>query len=419
MSTLYFNYEFVTLMAALGILVIALAISVTWSYFLLYMVKSFRESPKLQQYAQPCNGVFPRVSVIVPARNEEDYISECLDSLIKQDYPNFEIILIDDSSEDRTWEIMQKYTAKYNGLIKSLRAGPRPHGWVGKNWACYRGYILSRGDLLLFTDADTKHSASTMGSAVQYLGSQNFDAITLVPRLLCRDFWTRITLPLLTVFLHTRFSALRVNNPATKIGYFFGSFYLITRSAYEAVGTHILVRQELVEDGALGAELKRRKFAIKMVKGEQYVTAVWARDLTTLWHGIRRLVIPIYTRNRYATVFMTVAVIFLLLLPFILMPFSVVFYALSKNGDRDNVHVVAAVVASAGALGVALIFLCAAVQSKLGVFQSPLYALCCPLAAVIICSCFLSSLYDATKSGSIKWRGRQYIVTEYADVPRD
>lgn len=419
MSTLYFNYEFVTLMAALGILVIALAISVTWSYFLLYMVKSFRESPKLQQYAQPCNGVFPRVSVIVPARNEEDYISECLDSLIKQDYPNFEVILIDDSSEDRTWEIMQKYTDKYNGLIKSLRAGPRPHGWVGKNWACYRGYILSRGDLLLFTDADTKHSASTMGSAVQYLGSQNFDAITLVPRLLCRDFWTRITLPLLTVFLHTRFSALRVNNPATKIGYFFGSFYLITRSAYEAVGTHILVRQELVEDGALGAELKRRKFAIKMVKGEQYVTAVWARDLTTLWHGIRRLVIPIYTRNRYATVFMTVAVIFLLLLPFILMPFSVVFYALSKNGDRDNVHVVAAVVASAGALGVALIFLCAAVQSKLGVFQSPLYALCCPLAAVIICSCFLSSLYDATKSGSIKWRGRQYIVTEYADVPRD
>lgn len=419
MSTLYFNYEFVTLMAALGILVIALAISVTWSYFLLYMVKSFKESPKLQQYAQPCNGVFPRVSVIVPARNEEDYISECLDSLIKQDYPNFEVILIDDSSEDRTWEIMQKYTDKYNGLIKSLRAGPRPHGWVGKNWACYRGYILSRGDLLLFTDADTKHSASTMGSAVQYLGSQNFDAITLVPRLLCRDFWTRITLPLLTVFLHTRFSALRVNNPATKIGYFFGSFYLITRSAYEAVGTHILVRQELVEDGALGAELKRRKFAIKMVKGEQYVTAVWARDLTTLWHGIRRLVIPIYTRNRYATVFMTVAVIFLLLLPFILMPFSVVFYALSKNGDRDNVHVVAAVVASAGALGVALIFLCVAVQSKLGVFQSPLYALCCPLAAVIICSCFLSSLYDATKSGSIKWRGRQYIVTEYADVPRD
>jgi chlorobactene glucosyltransferase len=411
-------------MAALGILIITLAISVAWSYFLIYMVKSFRESPKLQQYAQPCNGVFPRVSVIVPARNEEDYISGCLDSLIKQDYPNFEIILIDDSSKDRTWEIMQNYTAKYNGMITSLRAGPRPHGWVGKNWACYRGYLLSKGDLLLFTDADTKHSASTMRSAVQFLGRQNFDAITLIPRLLCRDFWTRITLPLLTVFLHTRFSALRVNNPATKIGYFFGSFYLITRTAYEAVGTHNLVRQELVEDGALGAELKRRRFAIKMVKGEQYVTAVWARDFTTLWHGLRRLLIPIYTQKGYATVFMMVAVIFLLLMPFILMPFSMGFYVLSpefvsKNGGRNNVQVVAASVASAGALGVALIFLCAAVQSKLGVFQSPLYALFCPLAAVIICSCFLSSLYDATKGGSVMWRGRQYNVTEYADVPSD
>jgi chlorobactene glucosyltransferase len=424
MIIVYFNYEFVTLMAALGILIITLAISVAWSYFLIYMVKSFRESPKLQQYAQPCNGVFPRVSVIVPARNEEDYISGCLDSLIKQDYPNFEIILIDDSSKDRTWEIMQNYTAKYNGMITSLRAGPRPHGWVGKNWACYRGYLLSKGDLLLFTDADTKHSASTMRSAVQFLGRQNFDAITLIPRLLCRDFWTRITLPLLTVFLHTRFSALRVNNPATKIGYFFGSFYLITRTAYEAVGTHNLVRQELVEDGALGAELKRRRFAIKMVKGEQYVTAVWARDFTTLWHGLRRLLIPIYTQKGYATVFMMVAVIFLLLMPFILMPFSMGFYVLSpefvsKNGGRNNVQVVAASVASAGALGVALIFLCAAVQSKLGVFQSPLYALFCPLAAVIICSCFLSSLYDATKGGSVMWRGRQYNVTEYADVPSD
>jgi chlorobactene glucosyltransferase len=424
MSIVYFNYEFVTLMAALGILIITLAISVAWSYFLIYMVKSFRESPKLQQYAQPCNGVFPRVSVIVPARNEEDYISGCLDSLIKQDYPNFEIILIDDSSKDRTWEIMQNYTAKYNGMITSLRAGPRPHGWVGKNWACYRGYLLSKGDLLLFTDADTKHSASTMRSAVQFLGRQNFDAITLIPRLLCRDFWTRITLPLLTVFLHTRFSALRVNNPATKIGYFFGSFYLITRTAYEAVGTHNLVRQELVEDGALGAELKRRRFAIKMVKGEQYVTAVWARDFTTLWHGLRRLLIPIYTQKGYATVFMMVAVIFLLLMPFILMPFSMGFYVLSpefvsKNGGRNNVQVVAASVASAGVLGVALIFLCAAVQSKLGVFQSPLYALFCPLAAVIICSCFLSSLYDATKGGSVMWRGRQYNVTEYADVPSD
>jgi hypothetical protein len=259
---------------------------------------------------------------------------------------------------------------------------------------------------------------------VQFLGRQNFDAITLIPRLLCRDFWTRITLPLLTVFLHTRFSALRVNNPATKIGYFFGSFYLITRTAYEAVGTHNLVRQELVEDGALGAELKRRRFAIKMVKGEQYVTAVWARDFTTLWHGLRRLLIPIYTQKGYATVFMMVAVIFLLLMPFILMPFSMGFYVLSpefvsKNGGRNNVQVVAASVASAGALGVALIFLCAAVQSKLGVFQSPLYALFCPLAAVIICSCFLSSLYDATKGGSVMWRGRQYNVTEYADVPSD
>ena len=417
----YSSYEFFLLMAELGVLIITTAICGTWSYFLVYMAKSFRQSPKLQQHVLSYYPVFPRISVIVPARNEEDYIGRCLDSLVKQDYPNFEIILIDDSSHDRTWEIMRNYAARHKGLITPLRAGPSPHGWVGKNWACYRGYLLSQGDLLLFTDADTQHGLSTMRLAQEYLGQQNVDAITVIPRLLCRDFWTRITLPVLSIFLHTRFSALRVNNPATKVGYFFGSFYLITRVAYESVGTHKLVRQELVEDGALGAELKRRRFQIRMVRGEQHVTAIWARDLTTLWHGLRRLLIPLYTQNGYASALMTIAVIFLLLWPLVLLPTSVGTLVLSSEFDPTNgvnsiLHLAGAVVILISALGVALIFLCSAVQSRLGVFQSPLYALCCPMAAVILCSCFLSSLNDARKGGLVMWRGRQYNLNGYHDA---
>ena len=111
-----------------------------------------------------------------------------------------------------------------------------------------------------------------LSSAEYYLWLQQADAVTVIPRFLCIDLWTKITLPMLSVFLHTRLSALRVNNPRTKTGYFFGSFYLITRSSYEAVGTHKIVKHELVEDGALGAELKRRKFLIRMVRGESYVS---------------------------------------------------------------------------------------------------------------------------------------------------
>jgi hypothetical protein len=205
-----------------------------------------------------------------------------------------------------------------------------------------------------------------------------------------------------------------VNNPRTKIGYFFGSFYLITRSSYEAVGTHRIVRQELVEDGALGSELKRKRFLIRMVRGESYVAAVWARDFNTLWHGLRRLIIPLYFQNKNATILMTVAVIFLLLEPFILLPSLPLLF--QKYSTANSLHILLTVLATICILSVILIFVCNAVQSKLGVFQSSLYALCCPLAASIITSSFISSLYDARKGGAVTWRGRRYDMTKYTNT---
>jgi chlorobactene glucosyltransferase len=155
-----------------------------------------------------------------------------------------------------------------------------------------------------------------------------------------------------------------------------------------------------------------------MVRAEQYVTAIWARDLASLWHGLRRLLIPLYADNGYSSALMTIAVILLLLWPLILLPTSVGSLILfsgfdPKNGANSNLLLAGAVIAVISALGVALIFLCSAIQSRLGIFQSPLYALCCPMAAVIICSCFLSSLNDARKGGLVMWRGRQYNVNGY------
>lgn len=415
--------EFFLHLTIVIVLLITAGILVTWSYFLVYMLISFKKSPKLQQFGEASIRRYPRVSVVVPARNEEKYIATCIDGLVQQDYPNFEIILIDDSSEDGTWRIMQYYAAKYKGLITALQAGSKPNGWVGKNWACYQGYLHCKGDLLLFTDADTYYSISSMKLAEQCLWLQHADAVTVIPRLICKDLWTRITLPMLSVFLHTRFSALRVNNPRAKIGYFFGSFYLITRSSYEAVGTHRIVRQELVEDGALGSELKRKRYRIRMVRGESYVAAVWARDFNTLWHGLRRLIIPLYFQNKKATILMTVATIFLLLEPFILLPFSIWLYfslplLFQKYSISNNLHILLTFLTSICILSVILIFLCNAVQSKLGVFQSSLYALCCPLAASIITSSFISSLYDARKGGTVIWRGRRYDMTKYPNAIR-
>ena len=209
---------------------ILIGITGVWVYFLTYMIKSFKLSPRLELFNIAVGEVtrLPRVSVILPARNEERYISRCLDSLLAQDYPNFEIVTINDSSTDRTGEVIRQYASRDSRVVH-VDAPPKPEGWAGKNWACYNGYLCAKGDLLLFTDADTKHSPSTMSFAVDHMVSQNLDALSAVPKLICNDFWTRITLPPLATFLHTRFSPLRVNDPSVKTGYFFGSFFIKTK----------------------------------------------------------------------------------------------------------------------------------------------------------------------------------------------
>jgi cellulose synthase/poly-beta-1,6-N-acetylglucosamine synthase-like glycosyltransferase len=374
-----------------------------WIYFLAYMTKSFRQAPTLESYDRTGSTRLPKVSVILPARNEERYISHCLDSLLAQDYSNFEIIAINDSSTDRTGEIMKEYAARDSRVVH-INAPAKPEGWAGKNWACHQGYKRASGEVLLFTDADTEHSKSAMSMAVGQVVSQNLDALTAVPRLICNDFWTKITLPALATFLHTRFSPLRVNDPNTKTGYFFGSFFVITRNTYEAVGTHEGVRQELVEDGALGGKVKEGKFRLKMVRGERQIEAVWARDLPTLWHGLRRLMIPLYYQNRSGAHMMAAAVFFILFAPFALLPY------LPAASLAENLSF--QILTGIQLATVALIIIATAVQCRLGVFESPAYALASPISGAIVSFGFLSAIADARKKGAVSWRDRQYTVSE-------
>ncbi|MFL6481078.1 MAG: glycosyltransferase [Nitrososphaera sp.] len=372
-----------------------------WAYFLVYMTKSFQQSPMLESFDRTSVTRLPCVSVILPARNEARYIGRCLDSLLGQDYPNFEIIAINDSSTDRTQEIMKAYAANDPRVIH-INASPKPDGWTGKNWACYQGYLHAKGELLLFTDADSKHLPSAMSLAVGHIVSQNLEALTAVPRLICNDFWTKMTLPVLATFLHTRFSPIRVNDPKTKTGYFFGSFFIITRCTYEAVGTHEGVKEELVEDGALGGKVKASKFRMKMVRGESQIDAIWARDLTTLWQGLRRLMIPLYYQDKADAYMMVIAVFFILFAPFA----SLLYVPLAIFAGNPSFQLLYGLQISA----IALMMVTIAVQCRLAIFENPIYAFAAPLSGAVISFGFISAIVDAKKKGAVIWRGRKYTI---------
>lgn len=390
------------------ILILISTILFAWVYFFLYMLRSLKKSPKLESFNHLQNrtndNYLPKVSIILPARNEEKYISKCLDSLFEQDYPNFEIIAVNDSSSDKTAEIMYKYQNK-SSILTVLNAGFKPAGWIGKNWACHQGYLRANGEIFLFTDADTIHSPSVLSLAIEHLIEQKLDALTVIPRLLCQDIWTKITLPLIWSISYVKYSPLRANNPKATTGYFFGSFYVIFRKVYEAVGTHDAVKSEIVEDGALGGIVKKAKFNLRVVRGEHYVGAVWARDFSTLWHGLRRLMIPLYHQDMINASLITIATFFLLLIPFISL-FVFPFLSIMSNFNISGKDILLLV----NLITIALIVLSSAIQSKYILFNSSLYSLASPIAGTIICLAFLSSIIDAKKKEIIRWRGRGYTI---------
>jgi glycosyltransferase involved in cell wall biosynthesis len=382
------------------ILAVNIGILACWGYFLVLISWSISKSPKLEWSAKYQIKSRPKVSIIVPARNEELAISKCLKSLLSQDYDNFEVIAVDDSSTDNTFSIISDLSKNNHGLIP-IKCPPRPDGWIGKNWACYQGYKKSTGDILLFTDADTVHRSDVLSSAINTMMHDKLDALTLMPKLLCQDVITKFTLSVLSVFLHSRYSPLKVNNPKNKIGYFFGSFYLISKTNYEKVGTHELVRRELVEDGALGRIVKEQKMKLRLVRGENYVEALWARDPSSLWHALRRIIIPLHTEKKKSALMITAFIFFILMEPFLTLPISMLY--LSDNLVKGPLEITCVLI-------IFLMLICAILQSHFGLLQKSIYGLGFPLGCIVITASFLVSAISLKGNRTVKWRDRSYLV---------
>ena len=387
-----FNYALVAIL---------IGISGTWIILIRSMIISFRKSPYLDRF-NPTQHNNPKVSVILPARNEENFIKQCLNSLLDQDYENYEIVTIDDSSEDDTGKIINEY-AKKNSRIVFVNAKPKPDDWMGKNWACMEGYKKATGELLLFTDSDTCHSRNTISLAVSHLFSQNLDALTVSPKMRCLDIWTKITLPMLSTFLHTRFSALNVNNPNKKTAYFFGSFYIIRRNVYESIGRHDGVKHEIVEDGALGKKVKERGYKLRMVRGDHLIDAVWARDFSSLWQGLKRLMVPMYLQNNRIAIGIFFAVLFLLFMPFPIMIYSIFFFQMTNSF----------LLLLVGALSASILIYLAAIVEVRILHLNFSNIILCPAGGFIVAFGFLNGILSAKSDNAITWKGRNYSMKEH------
>lgn len=231
-----------------------------------------------QARRHPTPARLPGVSVLVPARNEEAAIARCVASLLAQDYPDFEVLVLDDESTDRTREILGSLAAS-DARLRVLEGQPPEVGWLGKPWACAQLAARATGELLYFTDADTCHVPEALRAAVTALEGERADLVSGFPRQELRTWGERLIVPFFSwvtfVFTPLRL-AYRVRLPALSCAV--GQMLLIRRSVYETIGGHGAVRAEIAEDLALTRQVKAQGYRWRMVRAADLVSCRMYRN---------------------------------------------------------------------------------------------------------------------------------------------
>ena len=320
------GFELYMLLAALVLVLLS------WIWLFIRSVHShmntpiIKNSPNIVIENRKHNFNRPFVSVIVPARNEEDNIGKCLLSILTQEYSNFEVVAIDDNSEDRTLKIMKDICSKqgFSKKLKVVSLSAKPDGWTGKTWASQQGYMNSHGNILLFTDADSLfESKYTIELTVRQMLSDKLDALTGVPYLPLIDFWSKVVMPVWNLYSEVFDRGIAdVNDSHSKVAFVMGSFFMIKREVFEAIGTYRSVREEIQEDRALGNLLKTGQYRMKMFKVDSLVSALWSRDISSLWHGIRRSVTPAVIEDKSTIISHQLILVAMIALPFFLLPYN-------------------------------------------------------------------------------------------------
>ncbi len=233
----------------------------------------------------------PRLSVLVAAKDEEENIGTCVRSLLDQDYPDYELIIINDRSADRTAEILARLQGSTaNGRLKVVTVTELKDGWFGKNNAMREGVERATGDWFCFADADCRQtSRRTLSVAMHEAQRQQADFLSVLPVLETRSFWERLLQPVCAAVMILWFRPDRVNDPKSKAAYANGAFMLISRPCYERIGGHERVKVEVNEDMHMARITKSLGMKLNVIQNDDlYVTRMYSTFRET-WRGWSRI----------------------------------------------------------------------------------------------------------------------------------
>jgi hypothetical protein len=348
--------------------------------------------PWLRDFAPAGDAECPRISLIFAARNEEEKLPAALATLAALDYPNLEIIAVDDRSLDSTGAILEEFARRYSRL-RVLHVAELPDGWLGKPHALQKGYEASSGEWLVFTDADVRFAPDALRRAARLVKERTADHLTLFGDVEMHGFWETTLLTFFGMAFHLATDPYRVGNPHSRAYVGVGAFQMVKRAAYEVAGTHRRLAMEVVDDMKLGKIVKQAGFrSCAGIAGDAVVVR---------WHAGARNIVRGVTKNFFASAGYNVALVIFAAAALLLTnvaPFVAIFVA---HGWIRIFAAIAVAIAVGFHVGVNVVMR-----------VSPLYALTHPVGAVIFCYMLLRSTVVTLWQGGVTWRGTFYPLEE-------
>ena len=347
--------------------------------------------PKLPALPEPPK--LPRLSVVVPARDEGSTIGRAVGSLLAQAYTDLEIIVVDDRSSDTTGQVLRVLAADDPRLVV-LRVDELPAGWLGKNHALWLGAERASGEWLLFTDADVVFGEGALRQAVAYAAAEGLDHLTLAPRLVARGLALRAFVAFFGYAFIALWGAYLANDPKSKRGVGIGAFNLVRRSAYERIGTMRALSLRPDDDIRLGRRLRGFGFRQRVLNGNQLLSVEWYPSLGAAITGLEK---SMYSSLEYRLVDAIAVLLYLgatMVWPFV---------GILLIGGIDRVL-----------LAVVVACLLAALLETYGQSMAPrltasafAIALLLPFSAACFAWAIARSVYLAETRG-VRWRGTTY-----------
>ena len=347
----------------------------------------------------------PKVSVCIPARNEENNIRRSVEAALRQDYPNLEVIVLDDRSTDSTLTLLKDIASRDSRLIP-ISGSDLPEGWAGKPFALYQASAAASGEWLCFVDADTFLEPNALSSIYAKAVETHADMFTVMTWQILGTFWERTVMPLVMTALSVGFSPRKVNDPSRRDAIANGQFIFIKRDIYDLIGGHESVKDQIVEDKAISEQVKWNGHRLVVADGKQVVSTRMYTSLETMWEG--------WTKNIYLGLSdrpsllwlgafgATLSLIAALFLP--IWPLLGLGWFLNGGG-----WMAVAVIFEALLVWGYLVYIRSVVANDMKIPRW--YAWTTPLGAGVFAAMMLTSAWKVLTGQGVTWRGRKYHTT--------